>query len=216
MAEEAHTAVHLQGILLAYCVLLLGILSPGPAILAIIGTALQRGRKPALGFALGVASGSTIWGILAALGFGTLMAASAGFLTVLKFLGGLYLLWLAWKSLQSARAGNRASPPTSTIGEVGLGRLWVAGLLLHLTNPKAVLAWIATVALGMTATSPWWVAFLIVAGGALISTVGNTAYAIIFSTDTAARTYLRLQRPIGYALTAILGAAGVKLLTDRS
>ena len=94
----------------------------------------------------------------------TVLAAYAGVLTLIKIAGGLYLLWLASKSLRSAmRPNGAASLPTAPQAATPL-RMWGAGVLLHLTNPKAVMAWLATIALGVTATSPVWVSFAIVLG----------------------------------------------------
>jgi threonine efflux protein len=47
--------------------------SPGPATLAIVGTAMADGRRTALRLALGVLSGSLIWSIAAAAGLAALM-----------------------------------------------------------------------------------------------------------------------------------------------
>ncbi|MEO0498179.1 MAG: LysE family translocator, partial [Pseudomonadota bacterium] len=42
--------------------------SPGPAILALATCAMSRGRITAIKFALGLASGLSLWGIIAATG----------------------------------------------------------------------------------------------------------------------------------------------------
>ncbi len=47
---------YLPGILLAYTAFLLGIMSPGPNILAVIGTSMGGGRKAGAALALGVAA----------------------------------------------------------------------------------------------------------------------------------------------------------------
>ena len=214
---ESDLNLHISGILLAYGVLMMGILSPGPAVLAIIGTSMDRGRRPALALAFGVACGSVTWGILAASGMASILAASVTALFLIKVAGGLYLLWLAFKSLRAAlKPDDPSRLDASKRLERSSSQLWFAGLLLHLTNPKAVLAWIATVALGMTASSPWWVGFLIVAGGAVISTVGNCAYAILFSSAPVMRFYQRMHRPISGLFAFVFGAAGLRLITDRS
>ena len=44
--------------------------SPGPAILAVVSTAMARGLPAALTLAMGLTVGLGVWGVLAALGFG--------------------------------------------------------------------------------------------------------------------------------------------------
>ena len=102
MPSLSDLSLHLPGILLAYSVLIIGICSPGPAVLAIIGTALSRGRAPAVQFSLGVVCGSAFWGVAAAVGMTAVLTAYANVLIVLKIAGGLYLLWMAYKSLRQA------------------------------------------------------------------------------------------------------------------
>lgn len=213
MPSLAEIDIHLPGILLAYTVLAIGICSPGPAVLAIIGTAMERGRRPGLFLALGVVCGSAFWGVAAAVGLSTVLTTYAQALVVFKVVGGLFLLWLAFKALRSAIRGGTAA---TTVRNERPSRLWMTGFLIHMTNPKAILAWIATIALGVTPTSPLWVSFAIVLGGIAISLLGNLAYALLFSTRRAAALYARARRPIEIVFAAFFGLAGVKLLTSRA
>ncbi len=201
----------LIGVLMAWSVIAIGASSPGPAVMAIIGTALERGRGPATILALGVISGSAIWGTLAAAGLATVLARYGQALIVLKVIGGLYLLWFAWRSLRTARSD--APPPRATgITARGTGRTWWTGLAIHLTNPKGVFGWMATIAVGMTPDTPGWVVIIIVVGGVTISAFFHVGYALLFSTERAAQLYERARRPIQYAFAAVFGVAGLHLL----
>lgn len=216
MPALAEIDIHLPGILLAYSVLVIGICSPGPAVLAVIGTALNRGRVPSMYLASGVVCGSAFWGVAAAVGMAAVLATYAYALMVIKFAGGLYLLWLASKSLRSAMRGH-GTDQASLAAKTGTPwRMWSAGLFLHLTNPKAIMAWLATIALGVTASSPAWVSFAIIVGGIVISTIGNLTYAVLFSTKPAASLYLRARRPIEFIFAGFFSLAGAKLLMSRS
>ncbi len=93
---------YLPGVILAYTAFLLSIMSPGPNILAIMGTSMTLGRAEGVALALGVASGSFTWAVLTALGLSALLASYALALTAIKIVGGLYLLWLAFKALRAA------------------------------------------------------------------------------------------------------------------
>jgi len=53
----AEISPYIPSILLAYSAFLLGTASPGPNILAVIGTAMSIGRGPGMALALGVAHG---------------------------------------------------------------------------------------------------------------------------------------------------------------
>ncbi|SAL74544.1 lysine transporter LysE [Caballeronia udeis] len=53
-------------------------------------------------FALGVMTGSLFWALLATLGVSAAMMAWSHFVVAVKIFGGVYLLWLAFKSGRSA------------------------------------------------------------------------------------------------------------------
>src|ERR1700738_682609 len=97
-------SLYLHGLLLACSAFLLAIPSPGPNVLAVIGTSMSVGRKSGIALALGVAAGSFCWAMLTACGLSALLASYASALIAIKIGGGLYLLWLAYKSFRSAAA----------------------------------------------------------------------------------------------------------------
>ncbi len=51
-------SLYLPSILIAYSVFLVGMASPGPNILAVIGTAMNDGWKAGVALALGIGTGS--------------------------------------------------------------------------------------------------------------------------------------------------------------
>jgi len=206
--------VHITGILLAYSVVIAAMLTPGPAILAIIGTALERGRQPAIWFASGVVCGTAFWGTAAAIGMSAILVTYASAIYFIKIAGGLYLLWLAWKSLKSVIGSQTQSAFLDA--KKGNGRqMWFSGFLLHLMNPKAIMAWIAVISLGVTPSSPVWVSFVIVVGSVILSILGHFGYAFLFSTNRAAKVYLSVRKPITLVFSALFGLAGLRLLTSR-
>lgn len=184
MLTDLH--IHLPGILLAYTVLAFGILSPGPTVQAIIGTSAARGHAFGLTLALGVVCGSILCGIVSAAIMTAILVSYAPALVLLKVLGGGFMLWLALKSFKVARAGHVVE---ADVFKGSKGKMWLKGLFIHLTNRKAVLAWISMISLGITAESPLWVSFAIVMGGAVISLVGNSAYALMFSPKPMEQSY---------------------------
>ena len=97
-------AIYLPGILLSYSAFLLAIASPGPNVMAIVGTSMAVGRRQGMSLAMGVAIGSLTWGLLTVIGLSALLTQFAYGLIALKIFGGFYLLWLSYKAFKSARA----------------------------------------------------------------------------------------------------------------
>lgn len=208
-------ADYLPGILLAYSVFLVSILSPGPNILAIMGTSMGVGRASGLALAMGVATGSMIWATLTALGLTAIIASFAVVLTAIKIVGGLFLLWLAYKAFRSAASAHDIDAAARQDNGQGLAGYYLKGLTVQMTNPKAALAWVAIVSLGMTADAPTWVAFVIVAGTSFLSLICHMLYALVFSTPPMVRIYTGARRWVQGALGVLFAFAGMKLLTSR-
>jgi len=206
---------YLNAILLALGAVTLGLCSPGPNILAVIGTAMAQGRRAGLALATGIAAGTGLWSGITLVGVTGLLAAYAGFMTVLKIAGGLYLLLLAGKALRSAAAPVAVAPVAA--GPERLSRLFLKGLTVQMTNPKAALTWVAVMSLafGDGGDAPVWVGLTVVVASTLISLTAHWLYAAAFSTPVMVRAYGRARRWIDLALGVFFAAAGIKLLTSR-
>jgi amino acid exporter len=209
-------SAHLPGIILAYSAFLLSIMSPGPNVVAILGTSMGVGRSSGIALALGVATGSFCWAVLTFSGLSALLASYAGMLTIIKIAGGLYLLWLAYKAFRSATSEHDIVAVTVAGSNRSRSRYFFHGLVVQMTNPKAVLAWIAIISLGVRADSPLWVGLSIVVGTSLLSFLIHLLYAVAFSATTMGRLYGKARRWIQGALGAFFAFAGIKLLVSRS
>ena len=207
---------HLPQIVAAYLVYLVAVISPGPAIMAIVSTSISDGRRAGLAMAAGVFAGSFTWAMAASIGLAALLTQYAGFLQMVKIAGGLYLLYLAAKALRSAsRKDDNILSATGNPEKRSLRRIFLLGYAIHVTNPKAIFAWVAIISLGLPANaSPQAVAFIV--GGCLLTGMTVfTGYAILFSTARAFRVYRAARRGIDATLGVLFAAAGIKLLTSR-
>jgi threonine/homoserine/homoserine lactone efflux protein len=202
-------------VLLAYTAYFVGTASPGPSNLAIMSLAMGSGRKAAFGFALGVMSGSFSWALLATLGLSALLATYSQLLVAIRIAGGLYLLWLAWKSARSALTPHKPMAEIARTPEP-FRRLYVRGLLLHLTNPKAILVWLSIVSLAVPSSGGASHTLTVVLGCMGIGVFVFSSYAVLFSTAIARRVYGSIRRWLDGSLAVVFSVAGLKLLTSRT
>lgn len=202
--------VNLALILLAA---LIATVSPGPATLAIAGTAMASGRRSGLALAAGVTTGSLTWSLAAAAGLSAAMLANGWVFELLRYAGAGYLLFLAFKS---ARAALR--PGQIALQEVAAPSLLSAyrrGLLLHLTNPKAILFFGALYSLGVpVGVAPQTLALVIAAVG-LQSLLLFHGYALLFSSPPLAAGYAKLRRWFEAVFALAFAGAGLKILTAK-
>ncbi|GJL81199.1 MAG: threonine export protein RhtC [marine bacterium B5-7] len=206
---------NVSGILLSLSALMLALMSPGPNILAVIGTSMGVGRKEGVALALGVSFGTFIWVTLTVMGFTAIIASYAQIMFALKILGGCYLLWLGYKSLRSA-ATRRNVQETAVVLHGGPRAYFARGLTVQMTNPKAALAMIAIVSIGITIDAPLWVGATIIIGATVLSIGGHLMYALAFSTKPIVALYAKTRRFVEAALGTFFCAMGIRLLSDRS
>ncbi|MCT4557494.1 MAG: LysE family translocator [Pelagimonas sp.] len=199
-------------ILLAWSALFLLAIAPGPSVMAIMGISMQHGRRAGMIFTAGCMSGATTWAILAGLGLSIWLTSYANGVTALKLFGGLYLLWMGYKSAKSAltaegtQAGSDQGYPAKT--------LYSRGLALHLTNPKAILGWASVITLSQSDSGSTSVLVFTLLGSLLITFLVHFSYAALFASKAAMRSYAKARRPIEATLGLVFGFAGIRLLTS--
>lgn len=202
--------------LTAYLLTWLGVMaaqaSPGPNLAAVASVGLAWGRRPALLVVTGIASGMLVWSSVTALGLGALIEAFPSSLTLLKLLGGGYLLLLGTKAARATVRGGAPSAIAPDARPLSDGEAWRRGLLVLLTNPKAALMWAAVASFlfgqGLGASHVLGFGPL----GALSGLVIYGAYALLFSTGFAMRAYARFARWLEGFFAAAFGAMGASLV----
>ena len=110
--------------------------TPGPNSLLVLTHGALHGHRKAVFTIGGSALGFTLLIALSMAGIGALLQASAHALTVLKVVGGAYLVWLGIQLWRAPAIELRADAPTSDARGSALFR---DGLLTALSNPKALL-----------------------------------------------------------------------------
>ena len=112
------------------------IVSPGPAIFLAISNSVAFGWRRVVFSSLGNVLGLLVVSGLAMAGLGALMKTSASVFTAVKLMGAGYLIYLGLRQWRS-RASLFSRVPEA--GPRGNRQLFLRGLLVALTNPKAVL-----------------------------------------------------------------------------
>ncbi|MES9901743.1 MAG: LysE family transporter [Sedimenticola sp.] len=207
--------IYLPGILLAYSAFMLAVASPGPNILAVIGTSMDVSRAAGIALALGIAMGSLVWAILSVAGLTIVISQFSLALYVIKILGGVYLLWLAYKSFKSALSEQDLETNVLIVKKDSKFGYAKRGFIIMMTNPKAPLAWIAIISLGLKSGAPLWVSFALVSGTFIISVTAHILYAVAFSTPIMLLVYSKARCFIQATLGVFFTFAGIKLLTYK-
>jgi homoserine/homoserine lactone efflux protein len=128
-------------------------MTPGPAVLLVISQSLRGGTRQGIWAALGILSANVIWFALSAIGVGAALLAADPWFAGLKWIGAAYLIYLAARALlgHAAAEEDRSAPQSSGISARGS---WIKGLLLQLTNPKALVFFVALLPQFINPTRP--------------------------------------------------------------
>jgi threonine/homoserine/homoserine lactone efflux protein len=136
-------------------------LSPGPNGLLALTHGALHGRRKALYTIFGGALGFVTLIALSMFGIGALLQASLTWLTVLKWLGGAYLVWLG---IQVWRSPPIALDPRERAEQRHGGSMFRQGALSALTNPKGLLFFAAFLPQFIDPTRSLLLQFVIMAG----------------------------------------------------
>ena len=108
-------------------------LTPGPDMAFCLGQGLRSGPRAALAASAGVALGGMVHTTLAGLGLGAVILALPWAFDVIRWVGVIYLLYLAWGAFRSHASAQ------ATGREMTAWRAFGAGLMVNLANPKVIL-----------------------------------------------------------------------------
>lgn len=129
----------LAGLLLYSGALFIAAAIPGPGITALVARALGSGFAATLPMMVGIILGDIFYLTAAILGLAFIAQTFGTVFLIIKYLGALYLVWIAYKLWSQGIAPDtiKAKPPM---------RIWatfLSGFLLTLGNPKTILFYVA-------------------------------------------------------------------------
>ena len=120
-------------------------LAPGPDNLFVLAQSATHGAKAGFCIICGLCTGILVQTGLLVVGVSALIAASPVAFFVIQCLGAAYLVYLAYKSFQvragvvvSSEFGVRNSESDKS-QSLSARRLYLRGIIMNLTNPKAIL-----------------------------------------------------------------------------
>ena len=115
-------------------------LSPGPDNIYVLMQSISNGRKYGIATVCGLISGCLVHTTLVAFGVSAIIKESESLFFIIKTLGALYLLYLAYKVFKSDAAvslSNNAVPKKSMM------QLFKQGIIMNVLNPKVSIFFLA-------------------------------------------------------------------------
>lgn len=191
---------------------LLATATPGPAALLVSINSLSFGFKKSLITILGNVTGLFIMSTFSVLGLSAVVLHSTVAFTVIKLLGAAYLAYLGFKlwvnGVGTIEVGSTRKSKGSSLS------LYTQGVLVALTNPKAVVFTTALFPQFIVAADPLMFQFsILVLSFMLLSFICLSLYALIAQRAKARTINTQVQKLFGKIFGAIFIGAGCILAT---
>lgn len=186
---------------------------PGPTILTVISYSMSHGRRANVPLVAAVALGDSTALVVSLLGLGALLATSAFWFTAVKWVGGLYLLYLGIRLLRAGIASTEMAAPEAPGSR---WRLFANTYLVTALNPKGIVFFVAFlpqfISPAADVTRQLWV---LAATFVAMAALNATLYAVFAGSARKLLSSPRAQRRFNLAGGSLLSAAGIWALMAR-
>jgi threonine/homoserine/homoserine lactone efflux protein len=112
---------------------------PGPGVMAVVARALASGMRATLPHIAGILLGNMIYLLTSLFGLAWLAQSMGEAFFIIKLAGGLYLVWLGARLWRK----NEAMQELEARQSKGIMATFLTGLMITLSNPKAILFYLA-------------------------------------------------------------------------
>ena len=196
--------------------LLIGAASPGPSFVMVAKTAVTSGRLNGLSTAMGMGAGGFLFATLALCGLNGLLLTVPVLYLCLKLAGGLYLAYLGLKIWRGATQPLLMATdiPQRTPGNCIKNA--AIGFSTQLGNPKTAIVYASVFATFLPPTPSFGFNCTLVALVFLIETGWYSIVAVLLSSATPRRQYLRHKAWLDRLAGGVMMALGLKLAASAS
>ncbi len=188
-------------------------ITPGPDMAFTLASAARGGARAGIAAAIGVGAGALGWTVATAVGLAAMLAASEHALNIIRIIGGLYLLYLAVRTMMEKPA------PIGAEGRASPLQSFRAGALTNLFNPKVGLFFLAFLP-GFANPEAGAVWLQIMTLGAIFSFTGTCVLILVALAAGALRRKLvespKAQARMKTLSASVYGALGLYLLTSHA
>ncbi len=164
---------------------------------------------------VGISLGIVIWAGVALMGLNLILQKMAWLHQIIMVGGGLYLCWMGWQLLKSARAKREPSEAEVHVVLPARGRTFIRGFLTNLSNPKAVIYFGSVFSLFVgddVSAGARWGLFVLIVGETF---VWFSVVACVFALPVMRRGYQRLSRWIDGLAGVLFAGFGIHLILSR-
>ncbi|MDR6523153.1 homoserine/homoserine lactone efflux protein [Variovorax paradoxus] len=144
--------------LVASCIIAV---SPGSGAVLSMSHGLSYGVRRTTATIVGLQLGLAVILLVAGLGVGAVLTASASAFLVVKVVGACYLLWLGWRQWRAPVAKIEGDAAEAAEPDLSASQRVLRGFLTNVTNPKGIVFMAAVLPQFIQPTRPLWLQLLV-------------------------------------------------------
>jgi homoserine/homoserine lactone efflux protein len=188
--------------------------SPGSGAVLSMSHGLAYGVRHASATIMGLQAGVAGTLLIAGVGVGALLMASATAFTVVKVLGAAYLVWLGIKQWRAPVGDNAASGVAAAQAALpSVRERFLLGFFTNMTNPKGIVFMVAVLPQFIDPQRPLWLQLLVLLVTAVgVDVVVMHGYAFLASRAQRWLATARARRAQNRVFGGVLMAMGASLL----
>ena len=157
--------------------------------------------------------GAIIYALFASFGLFFVLEAVPWLYATLKFIGGIYLCYLAYKLW--IQAEKPILEPKEAIKELSFYKSFLLGLFIQLSNPKTAI-WFGGVFMAfLPSVVPEYSYLFLGLTAFVVNTIWYSIIAVSLTTKPAQLLYVKLKRYIDRTASGIMILLGIKLAFDQ-
>ncbi|MCZ8269897.1 MAG: LysE family translocator [Beijerinckiaceae bacterium] len=190
-------------------------ITPGPDMSFFLAKTMQGGRSAGIAAMSGASFGNLVHSMAAAFGLSALIAASATAFAVVRIVGALYLLWMAYDAI---RHGSALNIERGDRKDISVKRTFLQGLGVNITNPKIILFYLTFLPQFVAANDPHAQSKLLFLGIYFVIFALPLAVGLILVAERFIETMRRnpkLMRAIDFSFAGIFTLFAVQVLRTQ-
>ena len=194
-------------------VFIFGSMSPGPSFILVAKTAVSKPFSEGIGVSIGLAIGAVFFTLLAIFGLYALFETVPFLYGVFKLLGGLYLLYLAYKIWK--HSGESLSMDMKLEkSKKSFFKATLFGFLTQISNPKTAIVIGSIFAALLPKELPAYSELLLCLITFSIDAIWYSMVVFLLSTKKSQKIYLQFKKYIDRVAGTLLAALGIKIALD--
>ena len=197
-----------------FVTILLGAISPGPSFVFISQRALSKSRMDGIFASIGMGIGSVIFATLTVLGLHTIFSSVPILYMILKFMGGVYLLFLAFKIFRSSK-NQLIIQESNDYSKSSMKKSMLLGFITQISNPKTAIVIGSILAALLPAEATLLQKSAVIPMVFIIDTSWYIIVSVFLTSQKVKAIYLKGKATIDRISASIIGLLGIKLILNQ-